>query len=62
LGEKLADLFGITESRYQYVLDEHNRIEEEKAKKLKRKIEKEALEIRNLEGGGVETPSNTDSI
>eukprot|EP01112_Ceratiomyxa_fruticulosa_P001693 TRINITY_DN1185_c0_g1_i1.p1 TRINITY_DN1185_c0_g1~~TRINITY_DN1185_c0_g1_i1.p1 ORF type:complete len:168 (-),score=46.56 TRINITY_DN1185_c0_g1_i1:125-628(-) len=51
LGEKLADLFGITESRYQYVLDEYNRIEEEKAKKLKRQIEKQEQEMRNLEGG-----------
>ncbi|KAJ9437227.1 hypothetical protein DIPPA_00005 [Diplonema papillatum] len=35
IGEKVADAFGITESRFQYVIDEHNR----RADKKKRKEE-----------------------
>ena len=34
LGERIADFLGITSPRFQYVIDEHNRIEKRKKEKV----------------------------
>eukprot|EP01063_Lacrimia_lanifica_P008536 TRINITY_DN1559_c0_g5_i1.p1 TRINITY_DN1559_c0_g5~~TRINITY_DN1559_c0_g5_i1.p1 ORF type:complete len:177 (+),score=66.92 TRINITY_DN1559_c0_g5_i1:91-621(+) len=52
IGEKVADALGLTQSRFQYVIDEHNRIEERKRKKedfiRKRLLEERAKERARL--------------
>eukprot|EP01132_Coremiostelium_polycephalum_P004138 gene4138-5178_t len=55
VGEALASFFGITDSKYQFILDEHNMKEEEK----KRKLEKEAELASKMETGEL---TSTDDI
>jgi hypothetical protein len=38
LGERIADFLGITSPRFQYVIDEHNRIEKRKKEKAEKEL------------------------
>jgi len=60
-GEKLADLFGITTPKYQYVIDEYHRLkqegeEEEEAERCAEEYirQQELQKIQTLEGGETE--------
>ncbi|GAM24150.1 hypothetical protein SAMD00019534_073250 [Acytostelium subglobosum LB1] len=57
VGETLADLFGLTESKYQFHLDEHNMKQEEK----KKKMEREGIEISKLESGESTSKGNDNN-
>jgi hypothetical protein len=64
-GEYLADMLGITESKYQYVLDAHNReirmqqMEEQQEIEAKNKLENKRSIEDTMENGGL-TTANTN--
>lgn len=67
-GEKLADFFGITTPKYQYVIDEYHRLKEEEEEELEAERcaeeyirKQQAKAIQNLEDGEDVTPTKVES-
>eukprot|EP00736_Rhodelphis_marinus_P010231 Rmarinus@m.9123 len=51
IGEALADMFGLTQSRYQWAVDEYNRQEREKKRRKKEKEDRRKAKVDAMEAG-----------
>eukprot|EP00004_Rigifila_ramosa_P021567 TRINITY_DN576_c0_g1_i1.p1 TRINITY_DN576_c0_g1~~TRINITY_DN576_c0_g1_i1.p1 ORF type:complete len:180 (-),score=55.07 TRINITY_DN576_c0_g1_i1:28-567(-) len=53
LGEKICNFFGLTQSKYQYILDLQRWKEEEEQQRLQERAAAHALHAESIEGAGV---------
>ncbi|XP_078728249.1 protein FAM177A1-like isoform X2 [Lampetra fluviatilis] len=62
VGEKLADLFGITTAKYQYAIDEYNRSKEEEEEEMEDRLSEEAQRRLDERSQHTETQQPSPSV